>query len=165
MILATLLIVAGLALVLAEVFFPSLGLLGLLAGGCILAGTVIFFEEAGSTLGFVLIGVEIVLIPLLIRQAFRWLPRLPFGRRMLLEGPATPPGAGVEALDRLVGQEGIAATDLRPGGIGRFGEERISVVARTGTISKGTPIIVLGVEGPEVRVAPAPGAAPDGRNP
>lgn len=158
MTLALALVLVGFAFILAEVFIPSLGLLGLIAGVCILTGDVLAFEHGGSTVGFAFIGAELVLIPLLIRQAFRWLPHLPFGRRMLLAGPSTTPAPAVENLAHLIGAEGLAVTDLRPSGTARFGSERISVVARTGMIQQGTPIIVLGVEGPEVRVAPAPSA-------
>ena len=49
--------------------------------------------------------------------------------------------------DDLVGQQGVALTDLRPAGTGRFGDERLDVVAAGGWIAKGTPIRIVRSEG------------------
>jgi membrane-bound serine protease (ClpP class) len=154
-ILAVVLVLLGFGFVIAEVFFPSMGILSLVAGTLILVGDIMAFEQGGTGWGFALVAIEVVLLPLVVRQAFRWLPRLPFGRRMLLQGPATRPGAGLPDLGAYLGREGVALTDLRPGGMARFGEERVSVVSRVGHLDRDTPVVVVAVEGPEVRVAPA----------
>ena len=151
MLLAIVLLLVGLALVVAEVFFVSMGLLGLMAGMCMLGADLLAFEE-GPVQGWTLIAIQIVLIPLLIWLAFRWLPKLPFGRRMLLRGPVTAPQGGFRDLDPLVGREGKALTDLRPAGTAQFGEERVTVVAIGGLIPKDSDVLVTAVEGPEVRV-------------
>ena len=165
MILALVLLLVGLGLILAEVFFPSLGLLGLLAGGAILGADVIAFREGGNVVGWAFIAAEVVGIPLLLRAAFRWLPHLPFGRRMILGAPTTPPGAGLPDLGALVGQRGLAESDLRPSGTARIGGQRLSVVAVAGVIPRGAAVLVLAVDGPEIRVdldpaAPPPSSAP-----
>ncbi len=152
MIAAFALLVLGLALVVAEVFFPSMGILGLIAGGSILLGLIIAFEEGGMLAGWLLVVGIAVAVPVVLRGAFRVLPRLPFGRRMLLTGPATSPGAGLPDFRPLVGARGVAESDLKPGGNGRFGDERVSVVAVAGLVPRGTPLIVVAVDGPEIRV-------------
>lgn len=55
-------------------------------------------------------------------------------------------------LATLIGAEGMAETNLRPSGIGRFGDEWIDVVSDRTFIEKEQPITVIGVEGKKVRV-------------
>ena len=53
-----------------------------------------------------------------------------------------------------VGAVGTALTDLRPGGVARFGAKRVDVVANRGFIPKGTPVRVVEVRGITVVVEP-----------
>ena len=153
MILAIVLALIGLGFVLAEVFFPSLGMFGLIAGAFIIFGSVLAFDS-GPVFGWVFVGAEIVLVPYVVHLGFKLLPKLPFGRRMILDGPVTEPGAGLPDYDYLLEKQGVAATDLRPAGTGRFGEERVSVVSLGGMVDQNTPIVVVAVDGTEVRVRP-----------
>ena len=153
MILAIILVLVGLAFVLAEVFFPSLGMLGLIAGACIIFADMLAFE-AGTSIGWTFVVAEIFLIPYVVHMGFKLLPRLPFGRRMILSGPTNSPGAGLPDYERLLGSEGTAVTDLRPAGTGRFGEERLSVVAVGGLVEENARIVVVDVDGSEIRVRP-----------
>ncbi|MCA9317232.1 MAG: hypothetical protein KDB73_17220 [Planctomycetes bacterium] len=159
MILAILLLLVGLAFIVAEVFFPSMGLLGLAAGAAILFGLVVGFEEGGQVVGWILIAAVAVAVPFTLRTAFRVLPRLGFGRRMILAGPATEPGPGLPDHRPLVGAKGVAESDLRPSGMARFGETRISVVAASGYLPRSSELVVLAVDGPEIRVDLAPTAS------
>ncbi len=153
MLTAIILLLVSLGFVLAEVFFPSLGLLGLIAGVCIIFATILAFEQ-GQAIGWAFIAAEVVLVPAVVWGGFKLLPHLPFGRRMILQGPATDPGAGIPEHDHLEGSTGIALTDLRPAGLARIGEERLSVVSLGGLIEQDTPIVVVAVEGAEIRVRP-----------
>jgi membrane-bound serine protease (ClpP class) len=47
----------------------------------------------------------------------------------------------------LIGSVGVALTDLRPSGAGRFGKERIDIVSEANWISAGTPIRVVRSDG------------------
>lgn len=49
--------------------------------------------------------------------------------------------------EELVGSEGVALTDLRPAGTGRFGGERVDVVTEGDWIEEGTSIRILRAEG------------------
>ena len=160
MIVPIVLLLVGLGFVLAEVFFPSLGVFGLLAGTCILAADWIAFQQ-GPIYGWSLITAEIVLVPLVITQALRILPSTRFGKRMFLAGPVTEGGSAVPDHGSLVGRSGVAMTDLRPAGTIRIGDRRISVVALGGFLDSGTLVVVDAVEGTEIKVrrAPAEGAA------
>ena len=155
MIAAVGLLLLGIALIVAEVFFVSFGALAIAAGLCILLADVMAFSESAAW-GWTFVAAELVLVPLVLRTAFRTLPNTRFGRRFLLSGPATEPGAGVPAYERLVGARGRAATDLRPAGTAEFGEERLSVVSLGGLIERGEEVVVASVEGSEIRVRALP---------
>lgn len=147
MITAIALMLAGLVLVVAEVFFPSLGAFGLASALCVVAADWIAYREAGPTAMWVLIGIQLVAVPLVLKLAFWALPRTPFGRGMMLPVPPPEPQAGVERSDHLLGRAGVALTDLRPGGTADFEGERRSVVAESGSLDRGTPLVVVAVEG------------------
>lgn len=147
------LLLLGLAFVIAEVFVVSFGLLSLVAGALIIGADVLAFDTS-PVYGWTLVVLQVILVPLTIRGAFRVLPRLPFGRRMLLEGPTTPKGASIPPLARFAGRRGRALTDLRPSGKAEIDGERVSVVAAGRLIPQGTDLVVVGVEGSEIRVRP-----------
>jgi len=149
------LVLLGLAFVVAEVFFVSFGLLSLVAGGLILVADILAFRDS-EVYGWSLVAAEVVLVPVLVKGAFHVLPRLPFGRRMLLGAPRSRPEPGVPALGHLQGRRGRASSDLRPAGTAIFGEERVSVVSVAGLVPLGTEVLVVAVEGTEVRVLPVP---------
>ena len=151
MITAIILALIGLGFVLAEVFFPSLGVFGLIAGACLITGVVMAFEE-GDLAGYTFMAAAVILVPLVVRWGFQVLPKLPFGRRMILQAPTAEDRAGLPDLLPLLGRPGVALTDLRPGGLARVEGQRISVVSLEGMLAEGTPLIVTEVEGAEVRV-------------
>jgi len=80
--------------------------------------------------------------------------------RAILKAVRLPPRAGAQ---RLVGQTGVARTDLRPGGQVRVGLEEWSAVAVDGEIDAGDTVRVVGVSGVRLQVVPA-GQEPVGRN-
>lgn len=153
-VLAVVLVLVGLGFILAEVFFPSLGLFGLLAAACIVTADVLAFRS-GPGWGWLFVGVEIVLVPWFITAALRHLPQTRLGKRMMLQGPPTGAGPVVQDHKHLVGIAGHAESDLRPGGMARLGNTRHAVVALGGLIDAGTPVVVTAVEGNEIRVRAA----------
>ena len=86
----------------------------------------------------------------------RFLPETRAFKRLTLAS-STSRAAGYQATretDTLVGREGVAATDLRPGGIGQFGDERINIVSHGEFISRGTRIVVAEARGIRIVVEP-----------
>lgn len=147
MTLAIVLTMAGFVLTVAEVLFPSLGAFGFGAAVCIVTADVVAARDVGPTFFWILLAVQVVGVPLLLKAAFWALPRLPFGRGMMLPAPPPSPTTAVERADHLAGAQGVAETDLRPSGTARFGDERRSVVAEAGLVEAGTPVVVVAVEG------------------
>ncbi len=74
-----------------------------------------------------------------------------FVLRVVLAAIRRPPQSGAE---KLIGMEGLALTDLNPGGQVRVGLEDWSAVTQAGIIHKGTSVRVKGVAGVRLQVVP-----------
>jgi membrane-bound serine protease (ClpP class) len=149
------LIGAGLVLIGLEVFvipgFGMAGALGILALG---AGIVLSMLGRFPTLTDLGTAFTVVLVAMLLTGVFayaflrhlRWSGRL--GGIFLREVTARADGyvSGDVRAD-LVGRRGTALTDLRPAGVGVFGDERLDVVSEGSWIEAGRPIEILRSEG------------------
>ncbi len=65
-------------------------------------------------------------------------------------GARTDRAIGYESAERrtdLIGAEGVAATDLRPSGVGMFNDERVDIVSQSEWIEEGTPVRIVSAEG------------------
>jgi membrane-bound serine protease (ClpP class) len=160
-----LLVVVGLILVALEVFvLPGFGIAGVLGATAIVAGLGLSLVGAGATRQVLVIAAARVVFSLLVAlvvslAVIRLLPRLPFGRRVVLQ-TGLPAGAGweprVESHRPAVGARGTAVSPLRPAGIADIGGERIDVVSEGEYIDAAEAIEVLRVEGNRVVVRPLP---------
>jgi membrane-bound serine protease (ClpP class) len=155
---AVVLTLVGFVLVVCEIFFVSMGLFGIGAAACLIGADLLAYQQSPALM-WVLIAVQVVGIPFVVKGALAVLPRLPFGRGMMLSAPPPETTSGVEPSEHLLGKEGVALTDLRPGGVASFGDERRSVVAESGHVDRGTPLVVVSVEGYRVVVRPPPARA------
>ncbi len=157
-----LLIIAGLALLAAEIFIiPGFGFAGVGGVLCILAGIYLALTRVtipqyswdydrlyDAMQSFV---VFVVSLGVLLAAIWRFLPRTPLYGRIVFEGVQLPESGYVvqtEEDERMaLGLEGVAATVLRPSGRGRFGGRTIQVVTRGEYIEAGTPIVIIQAEG------------------
>ncbi|RTH18515.1 serine protease [Thermus scotoductus] len=136
----------GVALLLAEAFlFPGFGIAGALGVGSILASVYFTFGENA----LMVIAIAVIALGLGLLVVFRFLPRTRPARALVLESTISEHATGDEVE---VGAIGVALTDLRPGGVARFGNKRIDVVANRGFLPKGTTLRVVEVRGPTVVV-------------
>ncbi|MDP6849901.1 MAG: hypothetical protein QF524_03060, partial [Planctomycetota bacterium] len=106
MILVAFLLLLGFGLVAAEVFFPSAGVLSVLAGLSLIGAIVLGFDESTS-LGWTASVTSLVGLPIVVLMAFKVFPKTPMGRRMIIGGASWTPEerAAVQHSDeRLVGQ-------------------------------------------------------------
>jgi membrane-bound serine protease (ClpP class) len=168
------LLVAGIVLLGVEAFIvPGFGVFGLLGIGGILAGIYLSLVGSLSTLADYSQAAMVLSSALLILVVSAWaiLKTLPSNTRLwrsgILLGADTGRDVGYTSAavrEELVGMRGVAVTDLRPAGVGKFGDERVDIVAEEGWLTAGTAIEVLRAEGYRhlVRAIPADDAAPDG---
>lgn len=146
---------AGVAVVFAEIFIPSGGLLGVVAAGLFGYSLFIVFTDVSTTVGSYFLVVDIIGVPFIIS----------WGLKMLVNSPATLKSTlsskeGVTSQDPnlalLVSKTGEALSDLRPSGPARIDNQRVDVVSRGEYINKGSKIIVVNVTGNQVVVSLLP---------
>jgi len=160
-----LLAVVGLALLAAEIFFiPGFGIAGVLGMSALLGALVLGMTGAGDT-AVVIVGtvwrVVIALLGALLvgLVLLRFLPRLPFARRLVLAshlGTGPEHGSAPLSDQRWIGQRGHAASSLRPAGIADIGGERVDVVSDGALIEPGTAIEVTHVDGNRIVMRQVP---------
>lgn len=147
----------ALLLVVVEVFIPSAGVISLIATVVAIAGIVALFRVSVSW-GVAGILSMLVLGPTTALFALRILPSTPFGKKLLFgeRGEAEPILADpAEDENRaLMGEEGVAVTDMRPVGAIRVGGKRMQATSEVAMIRAGTAVRIMSVEGNHIRVRP-----------
>ncbi len=145
---------AAAALIIAEVFVPSGGLISLCALGCLVGGIVIFFRHS-ATAGWVGIVIAIVMIPVVLIIAYRIFPKTRFGKTVTLTPPQRQKGDAIPdtpELKELLGAEGLVLTPLRPVGMCDFSGQRVECVAESGYVDTDKKVKVIHVEGTQLTV-------------
>jgi membrane-bound serine protease (ClpP class) len=140
---------AGIVAIIVEAFLPTAGLLGIAGLGSIIASIVTVYRRFGSLAGSLYLAAVAVLTPVLLVLYFKLFPRSPIGRWLISRHEhKTEPGPFAE----LVGQEGRTLTVLRPAGLVRVGERKLSVVTAGEFIEKDRTVRVVKVEGSRIVV-------------
>lgn len=152
---AILLLGLGIALVVAEVLFPSFGVLSVLATAAIVAAIALAFAEDVST-GYGFLVATAVLLPTAILVGLKFFPKSPMGKHMVVGGLSFESQAATDDRDLgLTGEVGLLEADCHPTGVARLAGRRVDVVSRGEPIEAGTPVRVLEVRGNRIVVARA----------
>jgi membrane-bound serine protease (ClpP class) len=163
-----LLVGAGFVLLVLEIFItPGFGLIGALGLMALLGGLGLSLVGGGATWEVILRAAGRVVLSLLLAIAgalamLRVLPRLPFGRRLVLETEMAADAGYASAPERdrrWLGQRGTAASPLRPAGLADLAGERVDVVSDGEFIDAGEPIEVIRVDGNRIVVRRPRGTA------
>jgi len=142
------------ALIIAEVFVPSGGLISIFALACLIGGAVIFFRHS-ATAGWIGVGIAAVMIPTVLIFAYRIFPKTRFGKSVTLTPPKRQQGDAIpdtSELKEMLGKVGVVITPLRPVGMCDFAEKRIECVAESGYVDKGKKVKVIDVESTQLTV-------------
>ena len=142
------------ALIIAEVFVPSGGLISLCALACLIGGAVIFFQYS-SLAGWIGIGIAGVMIPGVLIFAYKIFPKTRFGKSVTLSPPERQQGDAIpdtSELKELLGKVGTVITPMRPVGMCDFEGQRIECVAESGYVEKGKKVQVINVESTQLTV-------------
>jgi membrane-bound serine protease (ClpP class) len=156
-----LLVGLGLILVGLEIFIiPGFGIAGILGIMALMGGLGLSLIGTGATWDFMLSALGQVALSILVAILatlilLRYFPRLPFGKRLILEtnlqaqeGYESSPAGD----HRWLGKQGIAVSDLHPSGIARFDGERVDVVSDGTFIDAGQPLEVVRIDGNRIVV-------------
>jgi membrane-bound serine protease (ClpP class) len=154
-----LLALGGIALLLVEFFvIPGFGFAGILGILALLAALVMSVVGSGATPEFFMLAAGRILFSLLLALLasfllLRFMPRTPFGRRLILQ---TGLGAGYvsapEGDQRWLGKRGRTTSPLHPAGIAEIEGARVDVVSQGELIEPGTPVEVIRVDGNRIVV-------------
>jgi membrane-bound serine protease (ClpP class) len=151
---AVFLYVACAALIVAEVFVPSGGILSICALACVTGGVIIFFKHS-PVAGWSGVVIAMVMVPVLLILAYRLLPKTRFGRQVVLAPPVRARGDAIsdtDELGKLLGRTGRVLTPLRPVGMCEFEGRRVECVAESGYVRKDEQVKAIRVEGTQVTV-------------
>lgn len=151
---AVFLYIACAALIVAEVFIPSAGLLSIAALACLAGGITIFFLHSPLA-GWIGVVIAVFMVPSLLVMAYKLLPRTRFGKHVLLAPPVRDRGEAISdtpELAMLVGRTGRVLTTMRPVGMCDFDGRRVECVAERGYLEREKKVKVIRVEGTQVTV-------------
>lgn len=162
---AIVLLLGGLALLGMELFIPSGGLIGAVAGASFVGSLAAFFAY-DQMWGFAATGIYVVVLPILIIGGFKYWINSPYGRSMVLGGEEDPEAdpeaaAGVAeqarrdrvgGLAEFVGHTGETETALRPVGTVKIDGRRIDALAEGGIIEAGQSIVVVAAYDNQLKV-------------
>jgi len=154
MIFAVFLYFACAALIVAEVFVPSGGLISICALACLVGGIAIFFQNSVIA-GWIGIGIAAIMIPSVLVAAYKIFPKTRFGKSVTLTPPERKQGDAIPDTDKLkelLGAEGVVLTMLRPVGMCDFSGQRVECVAEGGYVDKGKKVKVINVESTQLTV-------------
>ncbi len=155
---SVLLLFLGLALVCVEVFVPSGGMLGFLSIISFVAGIVLAFYHRGPETGLLFLLATAVAVPAALAVAFRYWPKTPMGRRLLLDVPTSqevlPDSPQRQRLKQLVGKRGVAKSVMMPSGAIQIEGQTVDALSEGIPIEAGQPVEVIEVHGTRVIVRP-----------
>ena len=150
---ALLCLIAGLLLMVYEMFTPGMGVPALLGGICLL-GAIVLRADSLTT---ALITLILILLPLMIAAGiiFRSFSKGALSRsgivlRDSIDGDSTP--LGDKGAESLIGLEGQCVTALRPVGVGDFSGKRLDIVSAGGFIQKGARVRITAIDGVRIMV-------------
>lgn len=148
-------IIAGLCVIVVELFVPSAGILGIIAGSLLLAGVILSFVSDIVFGSFVLIGLTI-LLPFLFMGLVKLWPKTPLGKAILMDdlGHDVLPESDI---DSLVGQIGIARTKMLPSGMIEIDGNKHDAVSEGFAIEPGDKVKVISVKANRLYIEPFDG--------
>ncbi|NLJ91009.1 MAG: serine protease [Clostridiales bacterium] len=146
------LFVLGFILIGIEMFLPGLegpgiaGAVSLIIGIFITANSI----KEGVLITLIVIAILIVMFLIIVRFLSRGRAKSPI---VLKDELKTDSGfTSSSKYDDLIGKKGVAITDLRPSGTGRFDDVDYDIITEGKYVNKGTSIVVYKVEGNRIIV-------------
>ena len=153
---ALFLLLAGLCILALELFLPSAGMLGILAG-CIILTSVVMAFMTDSMSGMIFLVVALLVIPAMLFLMIKIWPHTPIGRRLLTDDDTLtdvlPQG---EFYDRgnLAGKVGVAKSKMLPSGQVVIEGKKYDAVSDGFAIEVGDQVKVVAVKENRIYVQP-----------
>jgi membrane-bound ClpP family serine protease len=151
---AVLLYLVSAALIVAEVFIPSGGIISIFAFISMVGGVAIFFQYS-TFIGVMGIIIALIMIPTVLIIAYKIFPKTSFGKSITLTPSDRQQGDAIPDADRikeLLGKTATVISPLRPVGMCDFDGHRVECVAESGYIEENEKVRVIKVEGTQLTV-------------
>ena len=151
-IIAIVLFIVGFLLLAIEVVVPGFGVPGISGIVCLLVGV---FLAADSVMeGVVITLIVLALLGIMFIVLLRLLASGKLKSPIVLKEEQTKTEGYISSndLQYLLGREGVAATDLRPTGVGDFDGVDFDVISEGRYISKGAGLVIYKVQGSKLIV-------------
>ena len=142
---------AGVIIIIAEIFLPSGGLLSLMAAGLFGYSLFIVFHDISTMVGTYFVLADLFIIPVLVAVGLKILARSSATLRETLSSDSGVVSQSPE-LKSFVGREGKSVTALHPGGTAIIDGKRLDVVSRGEYIDKDSNLIVVEATGNQIIV-------------
>jgi len=152
---SALLMLVGCALGVMEIFIPSGGVLGFLAGASVVASIVMAFTYRGPLAGFAFSAMAFVSVTTSVTLALKYLPQTPLGRRILLGLPTEEEVLPTNEKKDLIGKFGVVKSPMLPSGAIVIEGRTIDAVSQGMAIDPGQRVLVVEVKSNRVVVRPA----------
>lgn len=152
------LLLLGMSILVLELFIPSGGILGVLAGLAFVSSIVVAFF-ADLRFGAIMLTVTAVIIPTMIALGVHWWPNTPLGRLILIPRPeheddVLPDGEEYRQLKTIVGKRGKAKSKMLPSGVVMIEGKTFDAVSQGMAIEPGDPVLVVAVRTNRIVVRP-----------
>ena len=142
---------AGVLIIIAEIFLPSGGLLSLVAAGLFGYSLFIVFHDISTMAGTYFVLADLFIIPVLVAVGLKIVARSPATLRETLSSDKGVVSQSPE-LENFMGREGKSVTDLHPGGTAIIDGQRVDVVSRGEYIDRDKDLVVVEVTGNQIIV-------------
>ena len=153
---ALFLLIAGFCILALELFVPSAGMLGALAGCMIIASVVVAFLTS-SYAGMIFLLVTLLLVPIMLMLMFKIWPHTPIGKRLLSDDETLtdvlPQGKHYDRSD-LAGKTGVAKTMMLPSGQIVIDGQKYDAVSDGFAIDAGDRVKVVSIKKNRIYVQP-----------
>lgn len=147
----------GAAILVAELFIPSHGVLTVAGLGFLISGIVSTFQQYGQTAGSITILSCLVVLPIFTVAAVKYWPRTWIGRRIAPPNPiltSADTSVPVAEIEHYIGRTGRSVSPLRPVGICEFDGRRVSCISEHGMVEAGVSVEGLRISGSNLAVGP-----------
>ena len=145
-------LLAGVALLVVEVFMPGFGLPGISGLILVVIGIVIAWNNYGAVAGLAVTLISMALAGIAISASIKSAADGKMSRSALFLNSTVEKPAEHEENAALIGREGVTATVLNPVGVADFDGVRLNVLSEGTYLGKGVRVKVIAVEGTKITV-------------
>jgi membrane protein implicated in regulation of membrane protease activity len=145
---AFILLAAALVLLVVEMFVPSHGVIGGIAGLCVISAVLIGFYQS-PVWGVTLLALSALIVPIAIWAVFFYWPHTPLGQKILIKLPSSPDEVLPESYrdtKALVGKIGVAKTKMLLSGAIEIEGRTYDAVSESLPIEPGTEVQVVAIK-------------------